>query len=75
MEKWEYKYVRATGRSMPGFSHLPTEEELNALGTQGWELAGIATTVSGGISSQSSGTVIGGSTSSSHTLIFKRRKP
>jgi hypothetical protein len=35
---WEYKLLVRTR----GQDELPSEEEMNALGAQGWELAGIA---------------------------------
>jgi hypothetical protein len=36
--RWEYKQLVRDGDS----AELPTEAELNALGADGWELAGIA---------------------------------
>lgn len=36
---WEYKYLR---RNLAQ-EELPTENELNALGADGWELAGVVT--------------------------------
>jgi len=36
--RWEYRELARDGETSP----LPTEAELNALGAEGWELAGIA---------------------------------
>lgn len=36
--RWEYKII---SRSL-AHEGLPTEEEMNALGTKGWELGGVA---------------------------------
>lgn len=64
--QWEYKYVNGPSR----------EDELNQLGAQGWELAGVINDTSGGVSTYSlpysaqQSTV--GTTFTKAILIFKR---
>ncbi|HEX6799992.1 MAG TPA: hypothetical protein VF116_19930 [Ktedonobacterales bacterium] len=59
MDRWEYKKLYGID-----------EEKLNALGEQGWEVAGAASEVQG----YSSGNVLSG-ISTKITVILKRRKP
>ncbi|RRJ31388.1 DUF4177 domain-containing protein [Halocatena pleomorpha] len=57
MQQWEYKICKLSGRAMSTIE-LPTEEELNELGKDGWELA----------------TSMTDKTDFDNTLIYKRPK-
>jgi hypothetical protein len=80
MEQWEYCYVKRAPRmgtpraerqlmGMP-LTGTPDVAELNEMGAEGWELAGVIQEVS---ASPPSVSTIG--TYTEVTLIFKRRKP
>ena len=64
MDRWEYKYVIGT----------PHMDELNQLGEQGWELAGVINSVSGRTGQGGPAYGESGSIHTHVTLIFKRRK-
>ena len=65
--KWEYKILKAGsgGGLLGGGSASPTEEQLNALGDEGWDLVGTLTSSEMGW---------GGRGSSTSALVFKRPK-
>ena len=64
--KWEYKILEAGGGGLlGGGGRFPTEEQLNALGDEEWELVGTLTSSEMGF---------GGRGSKTSALVFKRPK-
>jgi len=66
MTEWEYKIVRLGGGGFLGGTEDPTEEGLNELGAEGWELAASLT--------ESSRSLGGRPKSETAALVFKRPK-
>lgn len=66
MEEWEYKIVDLSDGGLFGSSEKVTEETLNKLGNQGWELAASL--------AESSRSLGGRPKSETSALVFKRPK-